>query len=103
LFFQWFFQWFSSFSTHKTPKCFTAAPSALQFLHVPSEALLAQIIIAFSNGRAAAHAKKMSTLVQWAIAPGTWIPVVGADWNMGIQNMGIFFGITNYSIVIYVI
>ncbi|CAL1162213.1 unnamed protein product [Cladocopium goreaui] len=30
-------------------------------------ALLAQIIIAFSNGRAAAHAKKMSTLVQWAI------------------------------------
>jgi len=30
-------------------------------------ALLAQIVIAFSNGKAAAHAKKMSTLVQWAI------------------------------------
>ena len=41
----------------------------------PDQALLAQIVIAFSNGRAAAHAKKMSTLVQWAIAAG--IPRVG--------------------------
>ena len=29
-----------------------------------------------------------------------WIPVVGADWNMGIQNMGIFFGILTMRIVI---
>ena len=56
----------------KSIQCPTALVKLAQLgIRVVTKALLAQIVIAFSNGRAAAHAKKMSTLVQWAIVPSS--------------------------------